>query len=408
MKCGLLGRKLGHSYSPQIHRYLGDYKYTLIEREPDELDAFFAERDFDAINVTIPYKEDVMKYCAEIDEKALAVGSVNTIVNENGRLHGYNTDYFGFRATLTGLIDVRGKKVLILGSGGSSKTATAVIKDLGGTPVIISRRGENNYENISRHHADTALIVNTTPVGMFPENLQSPICLDDFSGVEAVIDIIYNPAKTKLLLDAERLGIKYRNGLYMLVAQAKQASEYFTKSRIDDSIIEAILRNIRRELINLVLVGMPGCGKSTLGAYVAKALGRRFVDMDDEVTRREGRTPAAIIRAEGEAAFRKCESRALSEVCKHSSLVIATGGGAVTVDENFNTIRQNAVVLWLMRDLSLLPTKNRPLSEGENSVYALYERRKDAYARFSDASLPNTGSVEKTAEAAISLFDSLL
>lgn len=408
MKCGLLGRKLGHSYSPQIHRHLGDYEYLIFEREPEALDKFFTERDFDAINVTIPYKEDVMKYCAEIDEKALAVGSVNTIVKRNGKLYGYNTDYFGFRSTLTGLTDVCSKKVLILGSGGSSKTVTAVVRDLGGTPVIISRKGENNYENISLHYKDTAVIVNTTPVGMFPDNLKSPIRLDDFVGVEAVIDIIYNPSKTKLLLDAERLGIKHRNGLYMLVAQAKQASEYFTGERIDDGVIEVILKSIRSELINIVLVGMPGCGKSTIGAQLAKSLGRRFVDMDDEVTAREGRTPADIIREDGEAEFRKCETAALKEVCKHSSLVIATGGGAVTVPENFNVIRQNAVVLWLKRDISLLPTKNRPLSQGENSVKSLYEKRRDAYERFSHGEVETNEDVEAAAEAAITLFDSII
>lgn len=404
MKCGLLGKVLGHSYSPQIHRHLGDYEYTLMERGPDALDEFFTRADFDAINVTIPYKEVVMKYCASIDEKAVSVGSVNTIIKRDGKLYGYNTDYFGFYATLTSLCDVRGKKVLVLGSGGSSKTVTAVVNDLGGTPVIISRTGENNYENISRHHGDTAVIVNTTPVGMYPNNLSSPITLDDFACIEAVVDIIYNPAKTKLLLDAERLGIKHENGLYMLVAQAKQASEYFCGKKIDDAVIGAILKEIRRELLNIVLVGMPGCGKSSVGREVAKLTGRRFVDCDELVTEREGRSPAEIINSDGEAAFRRAETAALNDICKQSSLIIATGGGAVTIEENYNIMRQNAVVIWLRRDLHLLPTKNRPLSQGAASLESLYNSRRGAYERFSDAVIESTGVVTLTAERIALLF----
>lgn len=407
MKCGLLGRKLGHSYSPQIHRHLGDYEYTLMEREPDELDEFFANADFDAINVTIPYKENVMKYCTSIDDVAVSVGSVNTIVKRGGKLYGYNTDYFGFRATLTKLCDVCGKKVLVLGSGGSSKTVTAVVKDLGGTPVIISRTGENNYENISRHYSDTSVIVNTTPVGMYPNNLQSPITLDSFSGVEAVVDIIYNPAKTKLLLDAERLSIKHENGLYMLVAQAKQASEYFQNAKIDDGVIEVILKEIRRELLNIVLVGMPGCGKSAVGRAMAAQTGRKFVDCDVLITEREGRTPADIINSDGVPAFRRVETAALDAVCKLSSLVIATGGGAVTVEENYNVIRQNSVVIWLERELHLLSTKNRPISQA-SSLQSLYDSRRDAYERFSDATQQSTGVVTLTAERIAELFDKLI
>ncbi len=405
MKCGLLGRVLGHSYSPQIHRHLGDYEYTLIECEPDALDEFFAIADFDAINVTIPYKEVVMKYCGVIDEKAVRVGSVNTVVKRDGKLYGYNTDYFGFYATLISLCDVRGKKVLVLGSGGSSKTVTAVVNDLGGTPVIISRTGKNNYENISRHHGDTAVIVNTTPVGMYPNNLSSPITLDDFSCVEAVIDIIYNPAKTKLLLDAERLGIKNKNGLYMLVAQAKEASEYFCGKKIDNAVIDVIVKEIRRELLNVVLVGMPGCGKSSVGRAVAWLTGRRFVDCDELVTEREERTPTEIISSDGEAAFRRAETAALNDICKQASLVIATGGGAVTVEENYNIVRQNAVVIWLRRDLHLLPTKNRPLSQGAVSLESLYNARRDAYERFSDTAAESTGVISLTAERIVELFD---
>lgn len=407
MKCGLLGRKLGHSYSPQIHRYLGDYSYDLWEKEPEELDVFFENADFDAMNVTIPYKEDVMKYCYRIDDAALAVGSVNTIVNKDGKLYGYNTDYFGFKATLTSLCDVKGKKVLVLGSGGSSKTVTAVVRDLGGFPVIISRSGENNYENISRHHNDTSVIVNTTPVGMFPNNLECPITLDDFTKVEAVVDIIYNPAKTKLLLDAERLGVPYKNGLYMLVAQAVRASEFFCDTDLDYGMIPEIVKKIRAELLNLILVGMPGCGKSTVGKKIAQKLGRDFVDADDEFEKFVGRTPAEVINEDGEAEFRRLETETLKEICKRSSFVIATGGGAVTVPDNYNVIRQNAIVVRLDRELSKLPTKNRPISQS-TSLLELYEKRSPLYELFSDGCVMSTENPSLTAEKIIGVFNSAL
>lgn len=405
MKCGLLGRKLAHSYSPAIHRHLGDYEYTLMEREPEELDEFFRRCDFDAINVTIPYKEAVMKYCSSIDETAKKIGSVNTIVKKDGKLLGYNTDYFGFKLMLERLTDVNGKKVLVLGSGGSSKTVCAVVRDLGGEPVVISRTGENNYENISRHYDDTDVIVNTTPVGMYPNNLVSPIKLDDFTSVSAVLDIIFNPSKTKLLLDAERLGIPCSNGLSMLVAQAKRASELFCDVSIPDSVIDGILRSIRCEVLSIVLVGMPGSGKSVVGKRLAKNLGREFVDADKYITDVSGRSPREIIEADGEAAFRRIESDALRELCKRSSCVIATGGGAVTVKENFDVIRQNSVVFYLKRDIAELQTSGRPLSAGgEDALRLLFERRREAYSAVADFEVESTGVINKTADVMKQIF----
>ncbi len=405
MKCGLLGRKLAHSYSPAIHRHLGDYEYTLMEREPEELDEFFRRCDFDAINVTIPYKEAVMKYCSSIDETAKKIGSVNTIVKKDGKLLGYNTDYFGFKLMLERLTDVNGKKVLVLGSGGSSKTVCAVVRDLGGEPVVISRTGENNYENISRHYDDTDVIVNTTPVGMYPNNLVSPIKLDDFTSVSAVLDIIFNPSKTKLLLDAERLGIPCSNGLSMLVAQAKRASELFCDVSIPDSVIDGILRSIRCEVLSIVLVGMPGSGKSVVGKRLAKNLGREFVDADKYITAVSGRSPREIIETDGEAAFRRIESDALRELCKRSSCVIATGGGAVTVKENFDVIRQNSVVFYLKRDIAELQTSGRPLSVGgEDALRLLFERRREAYSAVADFEVESTGVINKTADVMKQIF----
>ncbi len=409
MKCGLLGRKLAHSYSPEIHRHLGDYEYTLMEHEPEELDDFFSRRDFNAINVTIPYKETVMKYCSSIDETAQKIGSVNTIVNKDGKLFGYNTDYFGFKLMLERLTDVSGKKVLVLGSGGSSKTVCAVIRDLGGSPVVISRTGENNYENISRHYADTDVIVNTTPVGMYPNNLISPIELDKFTSVSAVLDIIFNPSKTKLILDTERLGIPFSNGLYMLVAQAKRASELFCDVSISDAVIDEILRSIRREVLSIVIVGMPGSGKSVVGKRLAKNLNREFIDVDKYITEISGRSPSEIIESDGEVAFRHIESDALKELCKKSSCVISTGGGAVTVKENFDIIRQNSVVFYLKRDLSKLQTKGRPLSAGgEDALRMLFDKRRDSYSAIADFEIESTGIINKTANAMRRIFHSCI
>ncbi len=405
MKCGLLGRKLSHSYSPEIHRHFGNYEYTLMEREPEELDGFFEKAEFDAINVTIPYKETVMKYCTEIDSAARSVGSVNTVVKRDGKLYGYNTDYFGFRSMLERLTDVKGKKVLVLGSGGSSKTVCTVVHDIGGFPTVISRTGENNYENISRHHADTDVIVNTTPVGMYPNNLVSPVTLDGFKSLSAVVDIIYNPAKTKLLLDAERLGIPCVNGLYMLVSQAKRASEYFCGTKIGDSVTERTVSAIKQELMSIVIVGMPGSGKSVVGKALAKKLGREFIDADTAVTEKTGRTPKEIIEKDGEAEFRRIESEVLAELCKLSSKVIATGGGAVTVNANYDIMRQNSIVIWLKRDLERLSTKGRPLSSGgSDALKSLYDSRRDAYEAVSDFSVESTGIVSRTADEMRRMF----
>lgn len=411
MKCGLLGRKLGHSYSPQIHKHLGDYSYELWEKEPEELDAFFEMSDFDAMNVTIPYKESVMKYCSHIDKNALSVGSVNTVVKKDGELYGYNTDYFGFKKMLLSLCGneeaVYGKKVLVLGSGGSSKTVCAVVKDLGGYPVVISRTGENNYENISLHFGDTSVIVNTTPVGMFPKNLECLIDLEKFNSLTAVADIIYNPSKTKLLLDAEKLGIPFSNGLYMLVAQAVGASELFCEKQIDHSVISEITDRIRYESLNIVLVGMPGCGKTTVGRKLAKLMGREFVDSDIEFSKKYGKTAAEVIRESGEAEFRHLETEILKELCRSSSLVIATGGGAVTVPENYPILHQNSIVVYLKRRLENLSTANRPLSQ-KNSPQLLFKKRAPLYESFSDVQLMSTEDPLRTAKKITELYSSAI
>ena len=394
MKCGLLGRKLGHSYSPQIHRYLGDYSYDLFEREPEGLDDFFQHPPFDAINVTIPYKETVLKYCSEISDAAKKIGSVNTIVRKNGKYYGDNTDYYGFEFILDRICtDVKGKKVMIVGNGGAAKTAVAVISDRGGVPAVISR-GDNSPENMKKHHLDTDIIVNATPVGMYPSNLQSPIVLADYKNVQAVIDVIYNPSKTQLILDAERLGIPCVNGLYMLVAQAEKASAIFKGETAWESKTAGIVAELEFEMKNIVFVGMPGCGKSTVGNAVAKKLGRTFKDADEEVLIFSGKTPAEIITNEGEASFRKVETEVLKELCKQSASVISSGGGCVTVDENFDIIRQNAVVIWVKRPLEDLSTEGRPLSKSLEELKNMYELRAPKYEKISDITIKNNRNLD--------------
>ena len=398
MKCGLLGRKLGHSYSPQIHKFLGDYSYELFEREPEELDEFFENPPFDAMNVTIPYKETVLKYCAEISHAAKKIGSVNTIVRKNGKYYGDNTDYYGFEFILDSVCkDVRGKKVMVVGSGGAAKTAVAVISDRGGIPVVITIE-DNTPENMKKHHLDTDVIVNATPVGMYPNNLKSPIVLDGYKNVQAVVDVVYNPSKTQLLLDAERLGIPCVNGLYMLVAQAEKASAIFKGETSWESKTASIVAELELEMKNIVFVGMPGCGKSTVGRKIAEKLGRTFKDADEEVLTFSGKTPAEIITNEGEPAFRKVETEVLKELCKKSEYVVSTGGGCVTVDENFDAIRQNAVVVWIKRPLDLLATNGRPLSKSPEELRKMYEFRAPKYEKISDITVENDRPVNEVVD----------
>ena len=284
MKSGLLGRKLGHSYSPQIHEYLGSYSYDLFEKEPEEVGDFVRNGDFTGINVTIPYKKDVIPFLDELSAEAVNMGSVNTVVRrQDGTLFGHNTDYFGFTSMVhRSGISVSGKKVLVLGSGGTSNTAVKALEDLGAHVIIISRSGENNYDNLDLHR-DASVIVNTTPVGMYPKTGVAPVDLKDFPKLEGVLDVIYNPARTKLLLDAEELGLPHENGLWMLVAQAKEAAEYFGGMPLSDDLIETVYRKMSARMQNIVLIGMPGCGKSTVASLLAEQLNREMVDADGEI-----------------------------------------------------------------------------------------------------------------------------
>ena len=407
MQCGLLGRKLGHSYSPQIHSYLGDYSYGLFEKSPENIGDFLKNGNFTGLNVTIPYKKDVIPFCNRLSDRAKQLGAVNTIVRtKDNELIGHNTDYFGFLSMVerSGL-SVAGKKVLVLGSGGASVTAVAVLEELGANVIVISRSGNDNYTNIHKH-ADACVIVNTTPVGMYPNTEESPVNLDLFSSLEGVLDLIYNPARTKLLLDAEKRGLVAENGLWMLVAQAKESAEWFTGAKISDAIIADIYQSLRRQMENIVLIGMPGSGKSTVGKLLAKELGKTFVDADIAISESAGMSIPEIFKASGEEGFRKIETDVLSQLGKKSGLVIATGGGCVTKDENYAHLHQNGKIIWLKRDLGVLPTKGRPLSQA-GSLSEMYRIRKPMYENFSDAVIDNNGTPESAVFQLLNLEETL-
>lgn len=407
MKSGLLGRKLGHSYSPQIHKYLGSYSYDLFEKEPEEIEDFLRNGNFTGINVTIPYKKDVIPFLDELSPTAVKMGSVNTVVRRSdGSLFGHNTDYFGFTSLVhRSGVSVSGKKVLVLGSGGTSNTAVKALEDLGARVIIISRSGENNYENLSLHQ-DASVIVNTTPVGMYPKTGFTPIDLTLFPHLEGVLDVIYNPSRTQLLLDAEAMGLLHENGLWMLVAQAKEAAEYFGNQPLSDDLIETVYRKMSGMMQNIVLIGMPGCGKSTVASHLAEKLGRKIVDTDQEVEKLAGKTIPQIFAEDGEEAFRTMETEVLSRLGTQSQLIIATGGGCVTKARNYPLMHQNSSIFWLMRDLSQLPTDGRPLSQA-NRLSDLYETRKSLYEAFADYTVDNNGSCEESIRSIISILEGL-
>lgn len=406
IRCGLIGERLSHSFSPQIHSHLCDYSYSLFEMSEGEVGDFIRSNKYDSVNVTIPYKKTVMPFLDEISDEAARIGSVNTVIRtKNGALRGENTDYFGFSYMLERSgIEIRGKSVLILGTGGASLTAKAVCADLGARSITFtSRNGDVNYENVYDKCADTEVIINCTPVGMYPKNLVSPIDLSKFPSLSGVADMIYNPARTKLLLDAERLGIKSTNGLSMLVAQAKRACELFLDESIDDAQIDKICSLIANETCNIILVGMPGCGKTTVAKALANMTGRELVDTDELIEISEKRSIPDIFANNGEDYFRACESRIAAEVGKLSGKIISTGGGIVTREVNLDSLKQNGTVFFIRRKLSKLSRDGRPLSQGAD-LDAMYKKRHPLYLDFADYTVDNSGSVKECAEAIANIF----
>lgn len=388
---GLIGEKLGHSFSPAIHKKLAGYDYSLIELRPEELGPFLEKGSFSGLNVTIPYKKAVIPYCQALTPQAQRIGSVNTIVRrKDGTLLGHNTDYDGFAYLLRSAgAQVEGRKALILGTGGVSLTVKTVLEDMGaGEIVFISRSGPDNYQNLDRH-ADARIIVNATPVGMYPKTGVSPVDLDRFPKLEGVFDLIYNPAKTQLLLDAERRGLCRSNGLGMLVAQAKAAAERFLDASLPDDRVAEITREMERDTRNLLLIGMPGCGKTTVGRALAQRLGRELVDTDELVVQAAGCSIPRLFAEKGEETFRRMEHQAVVQAGSRSGLIIATGGGVVTRRENWDPMRQNSVVVFLRRPLDKLPTDGRPVSQA-NPLEELYRQRLPLYEGAADWTVDNT------------------
>ena len=388
MEYGLLGEKLGHSYSKPIHRALGRYEYELYPMDREALGRLLTRKSFKGLNVTIPYKREVLPYCDWLSPEVQAVGSANTLVVRSGRLLAYNTDIRGFTSMARRLgADPVGRKAAVLGSGGASRAAVYALEKMGAASVqVISRSGPVTYEDLYRDHADAEILVNATPVGMYPDTLVSPADLARLPRLKWVLDMIYNPARTRLLMDAEALGIPCCDGLWMLVAQAMESAGIFLEETVPPEKTEAIYRQLRRGTLNIVLVGMPGCGKSTLGKALARKLERPFADCDWEIQRRTGQTPEEIIRSQGEAAFRRIETEAVRQLGKGSGQVIATGGGAVTVPENRDILRQNGVILHVTRPLALLETRGRPLSA---NLEALARERMPLYRAWSQGEIEN-------------------
>ena len=398
LRCGLLGEKLGHSYSPEIHKMLAGYEYRLYERRADELESFIKGGEWDGLNVTIPYKKAVLPFCGELGERARLSGSVNTLVRRaDGSIYGDNTDMFGFESLLrVNGIDPAGTKALVLGNGGACASVRAVLESLGAQTVVISRRGEDNYNNLERH-SDAGLIVNTTPLGMYPNNGAQAVDLTAFPNCRAVLDIVYNPARTALLLQAEELGIKNAGGLHMLVAQAKRSSELFTGAHIDDAEIGRIERALMHRMMNIVLIGMPGCGKTTVAGIIGRITGRPVQDVDTMIVQRAGITIPEIFAQSGEEGFRAIETQIITEAGAQSGTVIATGGGSVTRQENYAPLHQNAVIVWLQRDIDKLPRDGRPLS-ARADLNEMFRRRAPMYSAFADMTADNNGTPEATAE----------
>lgn len=387
---GLLGEKLGHSYSKIIHEKIGYYNYQYFEKNEEDLDEFFEKKDFKGINVTIPYKKTVIKYLDHVSDKAKKIGAVNTIVNKNGKLYGYNTDYFGFFFNLNkNKIDIKDKKCLILGKGASSKTVEEVLKDMGAKEIVFLSRRFEPFFNDEKTYRDFEIIINTTPVGMYPKNGEflKDIKLDNFKNLEAVVDLIYNPNMTKILIDGKLKNIKYACGIDMLIAQAVKACELFLDKKFDDSMIKRIRDSLMKDQINLALIGMPGSGKTSLGKILAKNMNRKFIDLDLEFEKKYGNIEK-FFKKYGEDEFRDKEIQILKEFSKKTGLIISCGGGIVEKEENYYRLKENSLIVNVKRDLEKLEVDGRPLSK-KYKITDLYNKRKNLYDEFKDFEVEN-------------------
>ena len=400
MKYCLIGEKLGHSYSKVIHNLQG-LDYSLVEVEKGKLCDFIKE-GYDGFNVTIPYKKDIIPLLDEVEESAKQIGAVNTVLAKNGKLYGYNTDVFGMEFALRrAKIELSGKRVMILGTGGTSLTATAVCKRAGAKEVIyVSRSGEVNYDNCYEKRVD--VIINTTPVGMYPNVDASPVDLSKFESLEGVFDCIYNPLRTNLIIEAQKLGIKSTGGLPMLVAQGLKAEEIWLGREIEVAHYEEVLKIIEGQKQNLVLIGMPSCGKTTVAKLLAERTGKAVIDTDELIFKNQGVKPSEIIEKFGEKHFRDEESLAVKEASQSVGVIIATGGGAILREENVCALKRNGVLFYLERDINKLVDDDRPLSKN-GAISRLFEQRKPIYESVCDKKVSNDGDIEYTIEEILSL-----
>ncbi len=402
-KYGCIGKKLTHSFSKEIHARLADYEYELIELTEEEVAPFLQKKDFEAINVTIPYKQTVIPHLDSVSEIAQRIGAVNTIVNHSGKLYGYNTDYYGMKALIERVgLDLQGKKVLVLGTGGTSKTARVAAADLGASDVLTVSRGKTDeyitYEEAVDLHGDASIIINTTPLGMYPDCKSKPIDISPFNRLEGVIDAVYNPLCTNLVLDAKAKGIRAEGGLYMLVMQAVVAVEKFLDTKIEKTIADSVFASVLATKENIVLTGMPGSGKSTVGRLL-KGDGYEFIDTDAEIEKRCGCTIRELIAAKGETSFRDLETEVIRDVSSESSRIISTGGGAILREENVRYLKRNGKLFFLNAALSRLhATEDRPLSNTEEKLIKIYAERLDTYKATADVIVPDMATPEAEAE----------
>lgn len=403
---GLVGKTLSHSFSKQIHDMLGNPFYDYFSVNENGFERLIKDKEFGGLNITIPYKQRALSMCDHLSGNSMKIGAVNTVVNKDGILYGYNTDYMGFLYTIKEKnIVLEDKKVLILGTGGTSKTVEFCAKDLGAKEIIkISRSGKDNYENISKHY-DSDIIINTTPVGMYPNNMHSLVSLSCFKNCSGVIDVIYNPLNTALILQAKELNIPYSNGLLMLIAQAKYAHELFFDKNISDEKILEIYHKLYKDMLNIVLIGMPSCGKSSVGKEIASLLGRKFLDTDNMVEKESNMTIPEIFEKYGESEFRQLEQFAVQNASSKNGIVISTGGGCLMDNSNYDHLLQNSKFVFIERDLDLLSSKGRPLSKNIDAIKALYKTRASTYKKCADITVENNLTIEKCAKDIVKRFE---
>lgn len=421
MKYGLIGEHLGHSFSKQIQTRIAeienvkDYDYQLVELDKEEFKEFMEKKDFKGINVTIPYKKDVIPYLDEMDESAKAIGAINTIINVDGKLKGYNTDFGGFLYMVKAHnVHMEGKKVLIIGNGGACAAVKAVCKHENAKDIVIvsrsANRGAIGYDEMYTSHLDADIVVNTSPVGMFPNIVNAPIDVSWFHKLECVLDVVYNPILTRLCFEAQEADIKRVIGLEMLIAQAKYTFEIFKNMSFDDSIIDEIKKEMLKDRCNIVLIGMPSAGKTTIGKMLEEKLGKEFFDLDDMIIAKAGKSIPEIFQESGEAGFRAIETEVAIEASKMNNKIIATGGGVVKHKVNMDFLRLNGITIFIDRDIDKLISSdpNRPLSSSKQALQQMYKERYPLYQKYAAYIAVNNANIEETVDDIVNAYHSIL